>query len=165
MGLTAKWDMNFNCTYTGSKDLADPTHQLTLDRGMTLTAGTGANKGDVMYDDQRTLADGANETLDLHDGTLTDSLGQAVTFDIVRGIYIKNNSTDASLLVGGAAATQVGLFADGSDILTLPPGGDFRMTAPNATGIDVTTNAHLKFEHNGTGTSTLTYDIIIVGED
>jgi len=165
MALTSKWDINFKITYTGSKDLANPTQQLTLSRGMTLTDGAGADKGDVMFDDQRTLAEGANETIDLHDGSLTDSLGRAVTFDIVRRIYIKNGSSEASLLIGGAAATQLGLFNDTSDILKLPPGGEFLMTAPDATGIDVTTNAALKFEHDGTGTSSLTYDIIVVGED
>ena len=165
MALTAKMILDINIAYTSAKDLATASHQISLPRGLTLTNGTGANKGDVCFDDSRTLADGANETIDLHDGTLTDSLGNAVTFDILRGIYVKNNSSDASLYIGGAAATQLGLFADTSDKLKLPPGGEFLFTAPDATGVDVTTNADLKFEHDGTGSSTLTYDIIVLGED
>lgn len=165
MALTAQLDLTMNLTYTAAKDLSTVTDTISLSRGKTFTNGTGANKANVLFHDQRTLADGANETIDLQDGTLTDTLGTALTMDILRAIYIKNNSTDASLLIGGAVATQLGLFADTSDILTLPPGGEFFMTAPDATGIDTTTNSDLKLEHNGTGTSSLTYDIIVVGED
>jgi hypothetical protein len=163
--LAAKFGINININYTGTPDIGSTGHVVHETLGMTLTDGTGANKGDVCFDDYRTLADGANETLDLHDGSLTDPLGTALTMDIMRGLYIKNTSTDASLLIGGAAATQLGLFADVSDILTLPPGGEFVFTAPDATGVDVTTNADLKLEHNGTGTSSMIYHIVVVGED
>ncbi|MGD8499091.1 MAG: hypothetical protein PVJ86_00495 [Phycisphaerales bacterium] len=165
MALTAKMDLNLNLTYTATKDLGTVTHTIALSRGKTYTNGTGANKAEIVFDDNRTLADAASETLDFQDGSLTDSLGTAVTIDIVRAVYIKNNSTEASLLVGGAVATVFGLFADDTDILKLRPGGEFFCTAPDATGIDITTNSDLKLEHDGTGTSSLTYDIIVVGED
>ena len=166
MALTANCEVKMTLSYTKTTDLGTVPYVLNLGRGRTFTNGTGANKADVLFDDQRTLADGADETLDLRDGTLTDTLGVALTMDILRYLYIKNGSTDANLLIGGAAATPIGLFADAaSDILSLPPGGEFVFFAPNATGIDLTTNAHLKLAHSGVGTSTLTYDIIAVGED
>ena len=164
--LTANLALNMTLTYTKTTDLGTVPYTLNLGRGKTFTNGTGANKAEVLFDDQRTLADGASETLDLRDGTLTDALGVAVTMDILRALYIKNGSTDAGLLIGGAVATPVALFGDSAtDILTLPPGGEFLFIAPNATGIDLTTNADLKLAHNGVGSSTLTYDIIVVGED
>ncbi len=166
MALTANFALNMTLTYTKTTDLGTVPYTLNLGRGRTFTNGTGANKADVLFDDQRTLGDGANETLDLHDGTLTDALGVAVTLDILRALYIKNGSADANLLIGGAVGTQVALFGDAAtDILKLPPGGEFLFIAPNATGVDVTTNADLKLAHDGTGTSTLTYDIIVVGEN
>lgn len=166
MALTAKMDLPLNLTYTAAKDLGTATHQITQSRGLTFTNGTGANKADVMFDDKRTLADSASEELDLQDGSLTDSLGTALTMDILRAIYIKNTSTDATLQIGGAAATQLAIFADpASDILELPPGGEFFYTAPNAAGIDTTTNAHLKLADDGSGAAGLDYEIIVVGED
>jgi hypothetical protein len=128
--------------------------------------GTGANKVDVCWDsDDRALADSASETLDLRDGTLTDRLGQSVTMDILRGLAIRNNGTDSSLLVGGAAATQLGLFSGADDVLRIPPGGVFLFTSPDATGLDLTTNAHLKIADSGEGAAGTTYDIVLVGED
>lgn len=166
MALTANLALNMLLTYTKATDLGTVPYTLNLGRGKTLTNGTGANKADVLFDDQRTLADGANETLDFHDGTLTDSLGVALTMDILRALYIKNGSADAGLIIGAAAGTQLGLFGTiATDTLIIKPGGEFLWIAPDATGLDVTTNSDLKLTHDGTGTSTLTYDIIVVGED
>ena len=77
-----------------------------------------------------TLADGANDTLDLNSGTddagnIVDAFGDQISFDILKALYIKNTSTDANLLVGGAAANQVLIFDNTSDILTIKPGGQF----------------------------------------
>lgn len=166
MALTAKMDLALNLAYTAVKDLGTATHQITQDRGLTFTNGTGANKADVCFDDKRTLADLASEELDLQDGSLTDSLGTALTMDIMRAIYIKNTSSDATLLIGGATATQLAIFSTpATDILKLGPGGEFFYTAPSATGIDTTTNAHLKLADDGSGAAGLDYEIIIVGED
>ena len=138
---------------------------ISADWSVKLTDGTGANQADTLWHDQRTLADGANETIDVHDGSLSDAFGTAVTLDKLKMICIKNGSSDADLEIGGAAATQLGLFADGTDILNLPPGGIFVYSAPGSAGLDCSTNSDLKLTHDGTGESTLTYDIIVVGID
>ncbi|KKK55402.1 hypothetical protein LCGC14_3074910 [marine sediment metagenome] len=164
MALTAKMILNILIDYTSTRDLGTATLPIQLSRGITLTDGTGANKGDICFDDNRTLADGANETIDVR--SITDAYGTALTFDILRGLYIKNNSTDSGLLIGNAAATQLGIFSVATHILLLPPGGEFFMTWPDATGLDTTTNKDLKLEHDAVGAAvSLTYDIILVGED
>ena len=165
MSLAATIKLLMRLTHTKAVDLSTLSDPLSLSRGVELTNGTGANQADTVWHDTRTLADGANETLDLHDGSLTDVFGDAVTIDELKVLYIKNNSTDANLLIGGAAATQLGLYNDVSDILKLRPGGEFLVTAPDAAGIDITTNSDLKIAHDGTGTSSLTYDIIAIGVD
>ena len=71
-------------------------------------------------------------------------------------------SQDA-LYVGGAAANALGLFADGSDKLVLRPGGMLLVTAPDADGIEVGSNDKLKLEHSGDTTSSLEYEIVILG--
>jgi hypothetical protein len=165
--LTAKMRLMVNIRYSIDRDIATTVHQITEDLGITLTNGTGANKGDVCYDDTITIADGGSDsTLVLNDGSLTDSLGVALTMDILRGMYLKNNSTDAGLIIGAAAATQLAIFGTpATDTLLLPPGGEFFWTAPDATGLDVTTNDTLKLEHNGVGSSTMDVDVILIGED
>jgi hypothetical protein len=165
MSLTAKLNLLLNLEHTKALDLNTLRDAMNLTRGVSLTNGTGANQADSLFHDVRTLADAANETLDLHDGTLVNGFGDTVTLNKLKGIYIKNNSLDANLLIGGAATVQLGIFNDVTDVLKLPPGGDFFMTAPGSAGVDVTTNSKLKIAHDGTGTSSLTYDIIVVGVD
>jgi hypothetical protein len=165
MSLVTAITIVLNITHTKAEALATLSDPVALSRQIALTDGDGANEADTLFHDQRTLADGANETLDLHDGSLADAFGDAVTLDILKVLYIKNNSADANLLIGGAAAAQLGLFADTSDVLKLPPGGQILLSAPDAAGIDCSTNAALKIAHDGTGSSSLTYDIIAVGVD
>lgn len=166
MALSTKVTLAFDCDYTVSLNLSTPRDPLSQDRSIHLTSGTGADQADTIYHAERTLADAANETLDLYaSGSLTTPLGTALTLETLKLLYIKNTSSDASLKVGGAAATPVDLFADSSDILTLPPGGVFLFTAPNATGVDLTTNKNLKLEHDGTGSDDLVYEIIAIGVD
>lgn len=166
MALVAKMILNILIDYTSDKDLGIATYPLQINRGITLTNGTGANKGTTLYDITYTIADGGNEEIQIADGSLTDSLGQAVSFDILRGLYIKNNSEDATLIVGAAAATQLAIFGTpATDTLLILPGGENFWTAPNAAGLDVTTNEDLKLVHDGTGSSTMDVDLIIVGEN
>ena len=166
MSLSATLNILFNCINTKALDLNTARDILALTGGVTFTDGTGANQADTLFHDTRTLADGANETLDLYaSGTLTDAFGDALTIETLKALYIKNNSTDANLLIGAAAVNAIGLFSDSSDILKLPPGGELVFIAPDATGVDITTNKNLKIAHDGTGSSDLTYDIIVIGVD
>jgi len=165
MAITAKVSLKINVKATGTAGLGTPTLPITLDPSFSLAAGTGANTVDSLYDSQRTLTDAQAETLDIQDGSLSNSLGQAVTMDVLRLLYIKNTSTTNSLIIGGAAAAQLGLFADGSDKCVLKPGGILLVTAPDANGIDTTTNSDLKLEHDSTDATDLIYDILLMGED
>lgn len=158
--------LNILMDYTAAKDLDTAVYPLNINRGITLTNGTGANKGTTLYDDSITITTGANTTIQIADGSLTDSLGTAVSFDIVRGLYIKNTSLTDGLIFGGAAGTQLAIFSDpASDKLLIPMGGEFFWTAPNATGLDVTTNEDLKFEHDATTGAAMEVELIIVGEN
>ena len=164
MALTAKMRIKMNSNYTSSETLQDVEQPIDMDRGITLTNGTGVNKGNRCFAETITIGDGLNDELDVQ--ALTDGFGNALDFDIIRALYIYNTSADATLIIGGAAGTQLDIFGDqASDKLHIPPGCEFMMTWPTAAGLDVTTNKDLKYEHDGTGTSDLLFDIIIVGED
>lgn len=163
MALTADMQIILDWEYTNPADLSTPDDTKRLIRGKRFANGTGANQANFMFSDQRTLTDGANETLQISDSSLTNVLGVSVDFAKLKMMYVRNNGTEASLLIGGAASTQLGIFSDGTDILVLPPGGEFYWSAPAAAGLDVTTNEDIKFAHDGTGTASLTYDLILVG--
>ncbi len=163
--LTTKIVLNVGTTYTGSAGLGSSTEVLALDYSISLTSGTGANQANVIYSASRSLADDANEVLDFYaSGTLTDAFGTALTIETLKLLVISNTSTDATLKIGGGAVA-VGVFAAAGDILSLPPGGKFLFSAPDATGLDITTNKDLNLLHGGEGTSALVYKIIAIGVD
>ncbi len=167
MALSATANLRIHLTAAQVEDLdfgADVTDRMDESRGKAFTSGTGANNINVMWRDQRGIAAEATETLALHDGTLTNGLGNAVTMDALKAIYVKNTSTTLTLSIGGVA-TGVPLQSDPETItIDIPPGGELLMTAPNATGWDVTTNEDLKMTAEA-GTGTLTYDIAVWGVD
>jgi len=165
MSLSGKFGLSLVATDDSTDELSRLVDYLNLSRGVTFSEGEGANQIDMVFHDQRTLVDGANETLDIHDGSLTNKVGVPITMDKLKALYIKNGSTEAGLIIGGAAADQLGLFSDVSDKLVLPPGGEFLIIAPGASGIDCSSNSDLKLEHDGTGSSSLIYDIVIFGVD
>lgn len=128
--------------------------------------GTGANQINVLYHDNITLADGANTTLNLYDsGTLVDSFGVALTMSAVKFIYVRNNSTDATLLLFGGNSADIPVCSDPTDIIKVKPSQDFLWKDLSASGTVITTNKNLKLAHDGTGTSTMSVDLIIGGLD
>lgn len=164
MSLTTAITLHLATTYTGSLDLSTVRDVLDLNRNISLADGDGADQADMMFSDSRTLADAATETHDIYAGALVDAFGVAVTIEKLKFMYLYNSSSDASLLILGGA-TPLGICSDASDIIILPPGGKFIWSAPNATGLDVTTNKNLKLEHNGDGSSDLVYEIVLIGVD
>jgi hypothetical protein len=169
LALSGKVGIAIQLNQTNALDLTTPTDSLNLTPHRAISSGTGADQSDVLFHDQRTLTTGGTEELALNDGSLSNAFG-TLTLDKLKGICIRNHSTTDSLLIGGAAATQVGLFNDTSDILKLQPGSSdypsvFLQEAPAAAGLDVTTNDTIKLTHNADTTNSLTYDIIIWGED
>ena len=154
---------SISSTVTKQDELSTLTDVLSQTYNATFAKGTGANQADSVFHDQRTLADGANETLDFTDSSLTDKLGEVINLSKLKALAIKNGSSEADLIIGGAASNQLPIFADGTDKLNLPPGGRFIFISPDANGVDVSTNAKIKFEHDGTGSDPLVYDISVVG--
>jgi hypothetical protein len=112
------------------------------------------------------IADGANTTLDLYaSGALLDVFGTALTMTAIKFLYIKNNSSDATLKVFGGASNDIGIIANTSDIVLVKPGGHFLWDDPSAAGLVITTNKNLKLEHDGTGSSAMNVDVLAMGLD
>lgn len=128
--------------------------------------GVGVNAVNIVYADKVTLADAANDTLDLFaSGSLLDIFGRALTLSAIKFLYIKNNSADASLLVGGGVALDLDLFSDTSDQMIIPPGGVMLWLDPSAAGVSTAVNKNLYLEHDGTGSDSMDVDVIAMGLD
>lgn len=155
----------FDLTCTKEEDLTVANKPISI-AGTSWTYGTSASQVNVIYADTRTLADGANETLDLYaSGSLEDVFGTALTMTALKLLYIKNNSSDATLKIGGGASADLDIFADTSDKALIKPGGFFLWIDPSAAGLTITTNKNLKIEHDGTGSDTMDVDVIALGLD
>lgn len=147
-------------------DLSTLKDAIAISELINWSWGTGANQINALFHDSRSLADGANETLDLYaSGALLDPFGDALTLEALKFLYIKNTSDDASLLILGGVTLDIGICSDTSDIIIIKPSGSFLWMDPSAAGLDLTTNKNLKLEHDGTGSSALVYDILAMGLD
>lgn len=165
MTVSAKFQINLVMSYSKEDELSVLTDTLNKTRGKTFSHGVGADQVNLVFHDTRPLADGENETLDFHDGSLTNKVGEDVTIDKLKAIYIKNNSDDSTLIIGNAASNQLALFGLATHTGIIEPKGDFLWLAPDVDGLDITSNAKLKFLHGGEGTDDPDYDIIIAGVD
>lgn len=163
MALTTSVTLQINTLYTNPLDLSTPTDNMALDKSITFTSGTTADKADVIWHESYSLADDGTNTHALSDSSLTDPLGNAVDMVELKLLFIENTSTDANLRVGGAGANSVPIFTDVSDIIEIPPGGKFLWTSPTDGGVTVSTNEDLKLLHDGTGSSALVYNIVAIG--
>lgn len=139
------------------------------------TDGDSANEADAYWASRgRTLASGANESIDLYDfGTLDigagaglDPVGQAITLAGVVGFIIHNKSDSVGTLTVGAegsAAAWNSPFAGADDEagLVVPP-GSIRAFADPITALAVadSSNHLLKIAASG---GAVEYDIIIIG--
>ena len=163
--LSGSAGASINLTHYLAGDLSEEQERILVSAG-SWTYGTGANQVNVVYADMTQLADGGNTTLDLYaSGSLLDVFNRALTMEALKFLYIKNNSSDATLIIGGGASNDLDIFADTSDKLYIKPGGIFIWIDPSAAGLDITTNKNLKIEHDGTGSSTMDVDVIAMGLD
>lgn len=151
---------------TDPADLSTPTDALSKTVNTKLTNGTGANKNNDSFHDDRQLLTGASETLDLTDGTLKNKFGTALVFTQIKVIRIRNLSLTDKLLVGAAGVNSfASLFGDKSDTLIVHEGGEVTLVSP-VTGFAVAagTDDELKFEHDATTTAPLNYELILTGD-
>lgn len=161
MPLDATVKVTLEATCRKSQSLGTAQDPLLLARSVPLTSGTGAGQADRSFHGRRTLASEAGEDLDL--STLADAFGDAVAMARLRVLYVRNLSSTDGLLVGGAAAGALGLFADAGDVLNLPAQGILLVTAPAAEGVVVGENAKLRCQHAGQTGADLEYEIVLLG--
>lgn len=150
-------------SYAG--DLASARSELAKTWSVSLANGTGALQADKIYSDHNQLAASATLDVDLA-GSLTDILGQALTFVKVKAILLAAASGNTNDVVLGAAATNTftGPFGGATHTVRARPGGFIGLVCSDATGWAVTagTGDLLRVANSGAGT-TVDYDLVIIG--
>ncbi len=165
--MSNKLTVNFKLVnlFTNPDNLSTAEDELNFNKILQLLDGTGAGKAEAIYHAQRTLGVSANEELDLN-GVLTGAFGVAKDFTKLKAlvVYAAVGNTN-NVLVGGAATNAVPIFSDVTDKAVVKPGGMFFLFDPSIGGYTVTpaTGDLLRIENSAGGTS-VTYDIIVVGE-
>lgn len=170
--LTANMSATIAGTY--SNDSTGAVDTINIVEKSALSNGTTANKAQRTWESLgRTISTGSSETLDVFDlgsidigaGAGLDSLGQALAFSGIKGLYIKNSETSTGTLTVGnesSAATWNAFFASDTGSFALVPGASILIQDPSALGMAVndSSNHLLKMADSSGG---LTYDIVIIG--
>jgi hypothetical protein len=157
-------------TYTGTNDFGSPSFQLQASAQpvIQLSTGTGSNQANAIFADQRTLSASATEGLDLY-GSLTDPLGGTLNFATIKAIKIcaasaNTNNVNFGPGIGNTATAFPGpMQSNNTSYSSVRPGGCALHVAPQ-TGWTVTnaTQDILPIGNSG-GSTSVTYDIVILG--
>jgi hypothetical protein len=150
----------------GSNDLSSPVAPFNGKNALGFAPGTGAGQASKVFSDRRTVNASSNDDLDLA-GSLVDPFGAACVFTGIKAIYVKAAAANVNdVVVGGHdTAAFLGPFADASDKVAMKPGEVLLITNRSANGwaVTATTADILRIANGGSGTS-VTYDIILIGE-
>lgn len=137
MGLnSASLGINVRHKSIKTMDFRNPVDELIKSLTQEFAPGTGSEQCDLVFCDQRTLAGGASESLDLAGGSLVDAFGNALTFAKVRALVIQNLSDTKVLTIGNDANPLVFLGA-GANTAVLGPKAKLALDNP-VTGWTVT---------------------------
>ena len=153
-----------DAVYKNVLDLGTPTDNFLKKTKIELTSGTAADKADLMFSDQRTLAASGTEDLDLA-GSLSDAFGATLTFVELKAIIVSAASGNTNnVLVARASSNGVPLFSAASDAIPVYPGGVFMWANPGDGGVTVTAGSGdlITITNSSSGTS-VTYDVVIIG--
>ncbi len=166
---TGEVSISVKSKLANSFDLDNVVSALDKTFSIAFANGSGANQANNRWADERTLLTATNENLDFAGGSLTNSLGGALTFTEIKLILFYAPTTNTgNLTVSSPASTGVPfIVATGGTTptpkFTLTPGGFFAIGDPSDAGIVVTaaTGDIINID-NATGASQK-YQIIVIG--
>lgn len=168
MALETKVRASVRAKLTGTNDFGGPNYTPELMAVIDLASGTGADQSDLIFADERTVASGANDDLDLA-GVLASSLGATLTFVNITAILLVNKprsgTNTTNLTIGGGTNPFVGFLGGTTPTIgPIRPGGVVLLSCGAATGIGAVTagTGDILRIANSAGASA-TYQIVIVG--
>jgi hypothetical protein len=168
---TASIRLSVATVETSTLDLRTSTAKGAVNQLVELATGTSAGQANRIFMDTRTLAASATENIDLA-GALTDSYGNAQVFARVKALIVVADSANTNNVEVTKLAAGAPVFWDGSAESAPEPGVSLRPGAffclacgdADATGYVVTaTSADLITFTNSAGSTTVTYDLVVIG--
>lgn len=145
MTATAKLDISLATSLAGSNAFsAGPFWSAVMSLTKSFASGTTANKIDIAYMAERTVATATNDDIDLA-GVLADALGTTITAAELVGIFIVNEQLDGTanttnLTIGAGTNPFVGFLGGTTPTLgPIGPGGCVLLMSPTATGLGTIT--------------------------
>jgi len=143
MALTATIVAALTAKQTGGNDFSGDNFTPAMRQTISITDGTGANQGDLLFLDQRAVATAANDDIDLS-GVLADAFGATITAAELVAVFVINapisgaaNTTD--LTIGAGSNPYIGFLGAAHTIGPIKPGGMFMIGAGDAAGIGAVT--------------------------
>jgi len=163
-GVRGDIAVTLDLTDTGSADLGAPKMRVSIGKELSLVPGTDAtNKADILFSDQRTLAASANEDLDLA-GVLASAFGSTITAAEIVAIFVSaaSGNTNNVNVTRPASNGFAGPFLAASDGISVKP-GEFALLASQSGWPVTAATGDLLNIANSAGSTSVTYDIVIVG--
>lgn len=146
-------------------DIGTARLDVNYSKRYSVANGTGADQANMVFTDTRTISASSSDDLDLYGG-LTNAFGDTINFTAVHGIFIFAASGNTNnLIIGGDGSALVNYVGNANDVVNVKPGGMFAIYDPSAGGYGVTNSSAdvLQIANSSSGTS-VTYDIIVIGE-
>ena len=146
MALTSEILVRLKATQSGANDFGNDSFSPKMQALLQTTDGTTANKADILFVDQRSVASATNDDLDLA-GVLADAYGATITAAEVVALFVINapisgsaNTTD--LTIGAGSNPFVGFLGGTAPTIgPIKPGGFVMIGAGDAAGIGAVTAA------------------------
>lgn len=170
MPLTTDLRLSLRAALTGVADFGSPASYPDMSLAYSTADGTAANQADIIWMDERTVASGANDDIDL--APITNAIGQSQTPVELVGIILVNapksgaaNTTNLTIGAGTNPVTPAFLGGTTPTVGPIRPGGIFMIwNSESAAGFGAVTaaTADILRVANSAGASA-TYQIAFVG--
>ncbi len=172
MALQSKLRVLIDAVETNPYDFGDAVFTMAYGAALEFADGSGVGQANRVFADERTVASGAVDQIDLAAGAgNTRPLGSLLTITQIVGLIIINkpkaadavqNST--ALTIGAGANPITGLFGASAHTLILPVGGFLAVGGAGAAGIGTVTptTGDMLTVTNAAGAAN-TYQVIVIG--
>lgn len=163
-GVRGDIAFRLDLTHVGSNDIGSPKMPVSIDKLLSLSAGTDAsNKANILFSDTRTLAASATEDLDLS-GALADAFGATIAAAEIVAIFVSAapGNTNSVNVTRPAANGFTGPFLAAGDGVSIKPGEWQTFVSQSGWPVTAATGDLLTFTNSAAGTA-VTYSVVIVG--
>lgn len=158
---TSSVRLSINSTLLDTLDLSTVKDEVVRRYAVELATGTGNNQANQVWHDQRTVATGATDSIDLA-GVLTNAIRQTVTFSAIKFVVVKAAAANTTVISVTRPASGVPLFTAEADSMPVGPNGLFVWSSPVA-GVAVTAGTGDLLDIVNAAGASAVYDILIVG--